>query len=162
MQVDYFLKLEGIPGESQDAKHKEEMSLLSWSWGEQQQGTAAHGSGLGAGKVAFKDLRIAMRVDKASPKLFLACATGDHIQHAILTCRKAGKEGQDYLKISMADVLVSSYDIAGDGQHANNLPVVHVTLHFKKMEQRYREQAADGTVGKEVRAGYNVETNQHV
>jgi type VI secretion system secreted protein Hcp len=160
MQVDYFLKLDGIPGESQDATHKEEISLLSWSWGEHQDGTAGHGPGLGAGKVAFKDLRVVMRVDKASPKLLLACSTGQHINKATLTCRKAGKDAQDYLVLLLHEILVSSYDISGEGQHADNLPVVHVTLHFNRIEQKYREQAADGTVGKEVRAGYDRATNR--
>ena len=36
MALDYFLKLDGIPGESVDAKHKGEIDVLSWSWGESQ------------------------------------------------------------------------------------------------------------------------------
>jgi len=31
--ADYFLKLDGIPGESTDAKHKDEIELVSFSWG---------------------------------------------------------------------------------------------------------------------------------
>ncbi|MGH2698518.1 MAG: type VI secretion system tube protein Hcp [Actinomycetota bacterium] len=29
--VDYFLKIDGIPGESQDAKHKDEIDVNAWS-----------------------------------------------------------------------------------------------------------------------------------
>src|SRR5256885_2098026 len=46
--VDYFLKIEGVEGESQDSKHKDEIQVLSWSLGEQQAGTMAFGGG-GAG-----------------------------------------------------------------------------------------------------------------
>ena len=34
----------------------------------------------------------------------LACASGEHLKKAVLTCRKAGKEQQEYLKITFDDV----------------------------------------------------------
>ena len=53
--VDYFLKIDGIPGESGDAKHKDEIQVLSFSFGESQAGTMAFGGGGGAGKVQNAD-----------------------------------------------------------------------------------------------------------
>ena len=47
--VDYFLKLDGIDGESQDQKHKNEIDVMSFSWGEKQTGTAYQGGGMGSG-----------------------------------------------------------------------------------------------------------------
>ena len=41
--VDYFLKIDGIKGESGDSKHKDEIDVLSWSWGETQQGASGQG-----------------------------------------------------------------------------------------------------------------------
>ncbi|HEV8541841.1 MAG TPA: type VI secretion system tube protein Hcp, partial [Verrucomicrobiae bacterium] len=108
-QVDYFLKIEGIEGESTDDKHKNEIDIESWSWGETNAGSHAFGGGGGAGKVSMNDFSITMRVNKASPKLLLACANGEHIKSASLACRKAGKEQQEYLKIKFSDLLVSSY-----------------------------------------------------
>src|SRR5829696_5649875 len=104
--VDYFLKIDGIPGESGDAKHKDEIQVLSFSFGESQSGTMAFGGGGGAGEVQMQDFHFMMNVNKASPKLFLACATGEHIGSAILTARKAGKDQQDYLVIKFTDLLV--------------------------------------------------------
>lgn len=94
--VDYFLKLDGIKGESQDSKHKDEIDVESWSWGETQSGTHAGGGGGGAGKVSMQDFHFVMKVNKSSPKLLQACASGEHIKEALLTCRKAGKEQQEY------------------------------------------------------------------
>ena len=54
-QVDYFLKIEGVESESTDAKHKGEIELESFSWGETQSGTAGRGGGAGAGKVQPQD-----------------------------------------------------------------------------------------------------------
>ncbi len=104
--VDYFLKIKGIEGEAQDKTHKNEVELESWSWGEGNAGSHAFGAGGGAGKVAMQDFHFVMKVNKASPKLFLACATGEHIQEAVLTCRKAGKEQQEHLKYKFSDVLI--------------------------------------------------------
>lgn len=37
----YFLKIDGAPGESTDAKHKGEIDILSFQWGETQPGSHA-------------------------------------------------------------------------------------------------------------------------
>jgi type VI secretion system secreted protein Hcp len=115
MPVDYFLKIDTIEGESQDSKHKGEIDIDSWSWGATQTGAHAAGGGGGAGKVAMQDFHFTMKVNKASPKLMLACANGQHIPKAVLTCRKAGKEQQEYMKVTMSDLLVSSYQAAAAG-----------------------------------------------
>ncbi len=107
MATDTFAKIGDIKGESQDDKHKEEIELLSWSWGVNQTGTASHGSGAGAGKASFSDFSFAHYVDKASPNLMKACATGEHIKEATITQRKAGKGQQEYLIIKMNDILIT-------------------------------------------------------
>ena len=113
--VDYFLKIEGIAGESADSKHKGEIDIQSFSWGATQSGSFAMGGGGGAGKVAMQDFHFVMKMNKASPKLMLACANGEHIKKATLVCRKAGKEQQEYLKVEFGDILVSSYQSLGPG-----------------------------------------------
>ena len=44
-QVDMFLKLTNIKGEAQDAKHKDEIDVLTWSFGMSQSGSAHGGTG---------------------------------------------------------------------------------------------------------------------
>ncbi len=157
--VDYFLKLDGVPGESQDKTHKGEMEIESWSWGESQSGTASFGGGMGAGKVQMQDFHFLMRVNKSSPKLFLACATGDHIKSAILTCRKAGKDQQEYLKVTFTDLLVSSYQSGGSG--GDVVPMDQISLNFTKIEIVYKEQKPDGSLGGAVSAYYDVKQQTH-
>lgn len=159
--VDYFLKIDGIAGESADAKHKEEIDLLSWSWGVHQSGTMSYGGGGGAGKASFNDFHFVMKVNKATPKLMLACANGEHIKKAVLTCRKAGKDQQEFLKITLSDVLVSSYQTGGSG-HGDIVPTDQISINYAKCELSYKEQKADGTLGGEVKAGYDVKANKAV
>jgi type VI secretion system secreted protein Hcp len=157
--VDYFLKIDGIDGESHDSKHKGEIDLQSWSFGAQQTGTHAAGGGGGTGKVQMQDFHFVMKVNKASPKLMLACANGEHIKKAVLVARKAGKDQQEYLKITLSDILVSSYQTGGSG-HGDIVPTDQISLNFSKIEFEYKEQKEDGTLGGTTKGGYNVKENK--
>jgi type VI secretion system secreted protein Hcp len=82
-------------------------------------------------------------VNKASPALFLACAQGDHIKNAILTCRKAGKKQQEFIKVTTSDCLVSSFQIGGAG---GVVPTDQISLNFAKIGFEYKEQDATGKI----------------
>ena len=93
----WFLKIDGVPGESTDVAHKDEIDVLAWSWGLAQAGPGpggGSGGGGGAGKAEFEDFHFVARISQASPRLFLAAAAGTHIKSAALTgvrdCRQAG------------------------------------------------------------------------
>jgi len=158
--VDYFLKIDGIEGESTDDKHKNEIDLESWSWGETNVGDAAQRGGMGAGKVALQDFHFVMKVNKSTPKLMEACATGEHIKKAVLTCRKAGKQQQEYLKVSLSDFIVSSYQTGGS--HGEVVPVDQISLNFSKIEFEYKEQKATGELGGVVKGGWDAKANKKV
>jgi len=93
-------------------------------------------------------------VNKASPLLFLSCANGEHIKSAVLTCRKAGKEQQEYLKYTFSDILVSSYQTGGSA--GNVVPLDQISLNFTKVEFEYKEQKADGSLGGSVKKHYDI------
>jgi type VI secretion system secreted protein Hcp len=164
--VDYFLKIDGIKGESQDKSHKDEMDVQSFSWGMAQQGTAVKGGGMGAGKVAVSDLHITKQVDAASPKLLDACATGKHIGSAQLTCRKAGGSAIEYWTIKLTDVLISSIHqqpaASGGSANAGNSPLLPdevITINYSAYEANYKGQQKDGTAAGAVTSKFNVKTN---
>lgn len=159
--VDYFLKIDGIEGESADDKHKAEIDVLTWNWAEHQAGTMQYGGGGGAGKVQMQDFSFTMRTCKASPKLLLACANGEHIKAATLVARKAGKDQQEYLKIKFSDLLVSSYSTGGVAE-GDIVPIDSISLNFAKIEYEYKEQKADGSLGGAVTAGYDLKANKKV
>ncbi len=158
--ADYFLKIDGIAGESQDSKHKDEIQLESFSWGATQVGSSAAGGGGGAGKVQMQDFHFNMKVNKATPKLFLACASGQHIKTAVLTARKAGKDQQDFFTVKFSDVLVSSYQSSGAGG-SDVLPMESISLNFAKLEMEYKEQKPDGTMAGGIKAGFDLKTMKY-
>ena len=103
-------ELARIDGESPHDKHKGEIDVESWTWGETRPAPPVGGTGAGAGKVTMQDFTFTMKFNKASPKLFLACAKGEHIKSAWLTAHRGGPKDQGYfLKWSFADVIISSY-----------------------------------------------------
>jgi|GEM_PF-784955 type VI secretion system secreted protein Hcp len=119
-QFDYFLKMDGIKGESLKEGHKDEIDVLSFSWGVSQTGTMAHGGGGGEGKATFHDFNFTTKVSKASPTLFLDCASGLHIKQAVVVGetssdvdRGANQFANQFFKYTFTDVIISSYQDAG-------------------------------------------------
>ncbi|MBI9092031.1 MAG: type VI secretion system tube protein Hcp [Desulfobacterium sp.] len=143
MSVDQFLKLDGIDGESQDAKHKKEIDVLAWSWGASQSGTTHMGGGSGAGKASFQDLSITKYVDASSHKLLKHVAKGTHVKEALLTIRKAGDTPLEYIKLLMKDCLISS--VSGGGSGGEDRLTENVTINFGEFEYTYTPQKSDGS-----------------
>jgi type VI secretion system Hcp family effector len=121
--VDAFLHLDGIEGESTDAKHKGWIEVSSFQFEQVRSaattiGSATGGAGSGRtreGKVSVHDISITKRVDKATPSLFKHCANGVHIANGQISMRKAGGTQQEYLVIKLTDIIVSSYRTVGAG-----------------------------------------------
>ncbi len=108
MAFDAFIKIGNIQGESLDAKHKDEIEVLSFSWGVIQGSQGGRATGRAAGRADVQDFTIVKRLDKSSPLLFAAACHGDHFTEAIFTARKAGEVAVEFYKVTMSDVLISS------------------------------------------------------
>lgn len=145
--ADYYLKIEGVTGESMSVGLEDQMQLRSWSWGASNSGSAVQGTGLGTGKVSLQDFHFVIENGKATPQLLLACAKGDHKKEAILTCRKSGGGGEPYTyyKITFKDTLISSFQEGGsDG--SDMLPTVQISFNYTAVTVEYFQQKPDGSV----------------
>ena len=133
------------------------MSLLMavFLWGATNAGTASAGGGMGAGRVQMQDFHFVMKVNKASPLLLLNCATGAHIKKAQLTCRKAGGDQQEYLKVYFEDLLIASYQTGGAAA-GNAVPDDQISFNFSTIKYEYAVQKADGGLGSPVIVGYDL------
>jgi type VI secretion system secreted protein Hcp len=156
--TDIFAKIGDIKGESVDAKHKDEIEVLSFSWGVSNSGSAgAPGGGGGAGKATFQDLSIVHSIDKATPELLKACATGLHIKDATITHRKAGKGQQEYLIIKLNDVTITAVSHAG----AEDQPYAEsVSLKFAKVDLEYKPQRPDGSLDPGLHFKFDLKANK--
>jgi type VI secretion system secreted protein Hcp len=171
--VDYFLYIENVQGESQDVNHAGLIQLTSWQWAEENSGRWGFGSGGGAGKVEMKDFEFRMVTNKASPKLFVMCATGTHIAQAKLICCKSGggSMAKDFLTVTFSNCLISSFRTVGNlplpgadantvGTGAQVLPVDEIKINFARIQVEYHEQLNDGSLGPAITAGYDLQLNQ--
>ena len=157
MASDIFAKIGDIKGESLDAKHKDEIEILSFSWGVTNSGSAATGSGAGSGKATFQDLVVVQNIDKASPELMRACATGTHLKEATITHRKAGKGQQEFLVVKMNDVIITGVTHGGaTGQPYSET----VSLAFAKVDLEYKPQKPDGSLDASVVFKYDLKANK--
>ena len=155
--ADYYLQITGIAGESKEAKHKDWIDVLSWSFGASNPGQVTAGGGAGAGKVQMSDFNFMATTSKASPKLFLACANGQHMKEAKLSAVKAGAMQQEYLSWTFSDVLISAYQTSGSG---GDVSMDSVSLAFSKVKLEYRAQKADGSLDAPIVAAWDVAANK--
>jgi type VI secretion system secreted protein Hcp len=137
MTFDAFLKIAEIPGESTDDKHKNEIDVLSYSWGI----TRPKGD---RGRAKVSDFSIMKFTDKASPILFDAACEGRTLPEAIFTARKAGGTQQEFLKYVFTDVVISSVQPGGSTGGESSIPTESVSLNFTKVEITYTPQAPTG------------------
>jgi type VI secretion system secreted protein Hcp len=156
MAADIFAKIGDIKGESLDSKHKDEIEILTYSWGVTNASPGGIGSGGGAGKATFQDLSFVHRIDRASPALLRACATGEHLKEATITERKAGKGQQDFLIYKMSDIIVTAVTLGESGQAGS----AGVSLSFAKIEMEYRPLKADGSLDAGVHFKFDIKSNK--
>jgi type VI secretion system secreted protein Hcp len=153
---DIFAKIGDIKGESPDSKHKDEIEVLSWSWGVTNPAKVTGGGG-GAGKASFHDLSFTHKIDKASPLLLKGCATGQHLKEATITQRKAGKGQQEFLIIKMNDVLVTAM---ADADSTDGGSSETVSLAFAKIDIEYKPQKADGSLDAGIHFKYDLKAHK--
>lgn len=162
MAQDFFLKLDGITGESIKAGHIDSIELLAWSWGLSNSANLHTGAGGGGtGKASIQDISFTKYLDKTSPTIVQQCATGKHYANAILTCRKtSGDLPIDYLIFEFTDVVVSAVSTGGSG--GEDALTENVTLNFAKFKMTYATQTKAGGKGAPVEFGFDISTGEKV
>ncbi|MET0975772.1 MAG: type VI secretion system tube protein Hcp [Leifsonia sp.] len=146
MTTDLFLAIDGIPGESADAGHRDEIDVLSWGWDESAEAGGGYGGGAGrVGRVSLQDFHFTHHVDRSSPLLLAACATGRHIRKAVLTVRRPGDDPIEYLVVTLEELTVGAVALAGSQEE--DRPTESVTLRFARITVEYRPQLPDGSLG---------------
>jgi type VI secretion system secreted protein Hcp len=157
--VDYFLKIDSVPGDSHDAHHPGEIDVIAFSWGETNNTPLTGGTGAGVGRVQIEDFHFTSLTGSASPKLMVLCANGKHVTSAVLVARRPGRTQQEYLKLTFTDVTVTAYHVSGsDG----DVPLDEVSLRFSKVQIDFRPQKATGALGTAIHGGWDVKQNKEI
>jgi len=104
-EYEMFLKLDSLGGGSVDSKHKDEIVLDSFAWGE----TRSQGST----RPNMDGMTVTMPAGKASPRLFLYTAGGLKITRGVLSVRRTGSN-DDFLRWILTDSNIVSYRTVGN------------------------------------------------
>ena len=155
MAVDYFLKLEGIQGESVDEKHKNEIQIMSWSWGASNVSSVAGTGGSGAGKADLSDLSVMAYFDKSTPKFFKSVCKGDHIPSGTLTATKGGAD-KPYLKVDFKELFVTSLQLSASSE----IPTVSISFSYNEIKVDYSQQDDKGNLTSTGAVTYNTKQNK--
>jgi type VI secretion system secreted protein Hcp len=142
-QTDYFLKLEGIKGEAQDDKHRDEIEVLSLQYGVTSLGDVGPGEKARPGKM--QDIHITKVSDRSSTALMQFAINGKTIKKGKFTLRKAGEpEPLEYMTIELENVRITSISV---GSEKEGRTVDSVTLSFTKLIVTYIPQGQTGGSG---------------
>ncbi len=154
MSIDCHLKLDGVKGESTHDKHKDEVTLMSCSWGVSNASNAM-GGGMAVGKGTPGQLHVSMKYGTQSPVISKHCASGKHFAKATVSMAIAGGKQEDFLLVELKEVFISSHQIsAGSGGEVMD----QVSLSYSDIEFKYKPQKADGSLGGEVKFGWDTRT----
>lgn len=134
---DIFAKIGDIKGESLDDKHKDQIEVLSWSWGVTgpQRKTPA----------CPHEFVITKFLDASSPPLIGAAAQGTVFPLASVTVRKSGSQSEDYLTFTFTDVVISEID----SKAVVTLDRVNeeISINYRSATIGYKKQKDDGSFG---------------
>jgi type VI secretion system secreted protein Hcp len=156
MAVNAYLVIEGLPGPS--TSRKDAIDILSFSFGASNTTSisAASGSESKSGRANLSDVSIMKVLDKTSPLLFQHCVTGTSLKKATLFYDKPmGDKQDDYFKIEMTNVLISSVQLSG----SNENPVESLSLAFETVKVGYNPEKPGGkALAGFIEKGYDLKT----
>jgi type VI secretion system secreted protein Hcp len=156
MAVDYFLKLDTVEGESTDKDHKNQITLLSFSWGASNVSSVSGTGGSGAGKVDLSDFSVMTYFDKATPKLFKNITLGTHFKTGNVEAVKSGSDGKPYLKLDFKEMFCTSLQMSA----SNEIPTVSISFSYNEVKMEYFAQNEQGNLVSTGAVTYNVKENK--
>ncbi len=153
-----FMKFDGVDGESQDAKHKGWIDLLSFSQSIHQPGSGATGVARRRGDVIMDDIRCSKLLDKSSPKIGESVCNGKVYPKVEIemTASYTDDARVTYYRYELKNVLVTSYNVSGSGQ-SQDVPSEDFSLNFEEIKVTYTENDNAGKKKGNVEYSWKVE-----
>jgi len=157
MAYDMYLKVEGVEGDSTDAKHGKWIEIVSYNHGiSQAPGGSLSGQGaLTGGKADHQDFSITKRLDSSSPTLALKCCMGEAIPEITFELCRATGEKTTFMKYVMRNVIVASVSPSGSADSEDPLPSEEVTFRYGEIAWSYTPTSPTGETGAAVEASWS-------
>lgn len=154
---DFYIKIDGIQGESKDAKHAGWIDILCFAYRVTQSSSASTGGGVGAGRANFDSLTFDHYLDRSTPILVQYCASGKHIPTVEISCCKVGDGSQEYMRVTMNDCIIT---LAGPRGTTSDARIIEsVGIAYSKIRIEVKEQRPDGSMGPAITGTWNIKQN---
>jgi len=168
MASDFFIKIDGIDGDSNDKGHGKWIEVISFSHGSEQNVGAGRATDV-SGRGSFIPFRFTHLIDKATPKLQQFCMSGQKVAKVqFQVCRAIAGKQEPIYEITMENVKISktfvksvsegSKDSLLDsfkGVDENYLPLEEVCLICGKITWKYTSIKPDNSKDGAVEANFN-------
>jgi type VI secretion system secreted protein Hcp len=147
----FYLKLPGVPGESTDPGHVDQIGVKSIAWGVVNTPVSSGGSGKGV----FDAVEIEKDLDASSPKLMKAAAASTTFPTAVVLGDKTASTTIQYFELDLTDVKVTSFKESGDSEGVQDT----VKFSFQSIRLKYTRQSSSGGPSTVYQACWNLESN---
>lgn len=162
MAFDAFIKIDGIEGESTDAQHTGWIEALYYKTGlhQKKSSTASTAGGASVERADFKDFVFTKQLDKASPKLALACAAGTHIDKIVVELCRAGTDKIKFMEYTLTNCFITKVTSGGSEKI---FPAETFNVNFGKIEWCYaQQQRKGGGAAGNIANGWSLEKNSKI
>jgi len=156
-----YIKFDGIDGEAMDRNHIGWIDIASFNQSIHKPKAGASGATRRRSAAEFSDLVVVKELDKASPKLAEAVATGRVIPHVILELTVQIDEGEvPYYQYELTNVIITSYQVSMD--NPDYLPMDSFSLNFEEIKVTYKglNSGPKGTMEPEPEYSWKVEEGE--
>ena len=164
MALDIFLKLGEIKGDSLDARHRDEIVVLSWDWAITQTAAPLGGGGAsGAPPSAGRSsAAFVSRIASTSPRRSSCwpARPASVCARRSSPCAIPANTRAEFLTVKLSDVIVTLVEPAINGDNGETYEAV--TFEYGKVEVEYTPRAPNGTPGTPVRFGWDLRANKSI
>jgi type VI protein secretion system component Hcp len=128
---DYYLKIEGVKGESQITNCPDCMKISSWNWGTLNSNYTSDAiSQLRVQNQGMpKEFNFTMVTNSVSPQLLQAALSGNHFKNGeLLGFKQTSSGGDASFTITFSDILISGYQISTPS--TDDIPMDQIIFDF--------------------------------
>ena len=146
---DAFLKIEGIEGEATDPWHTNWVVVLAVT-----NDLVRKPFPMPPEPSVISDVTIVKEVDKASPKLYLACANGQHLNAVKLDCCAPQAAQIGFYQINLSNVVVKAVEQASTALGPHGRSTERVILGYASISWTYTRVSLPSGLPLEHRTSY--------
>ena len=170
MASDFYVKIDGIDGDSNDKSHGKWIEVVSFSHGAVQNVGAGRATDV-SGRGAFEPFSFVHLIDKATPKIQQFCMSGQKVAKVqFQVCRAMAGKQEPVYEVTMENVKISKASIKSvvsgsngassmidsfQGADGAYMPLEQVELIAGKITWKYTAIKPDNTKDGAVEATFN-------